>query len=423
MSVELILLFVVFAGLLVSTAPIAVVLGLTALLYFYYFTTIPLAQLPRNLFHSLESFSLMAVPLFILAANIMTKGGLSKRMTDAVQAVVGRLPGGLAVTAVVACMFFAAISGSSVATVVAIGSVLIPAMVAAGYGRELPTGIIATSGSMGILIPPSIPLIVYGVVTESSISDLFRAGLVPGIVVGLSLAILVVLIAWRRGLRAADVGTVRERLVALRRAVPGFLLPVLILGGIYGGVFTPTEAAGIAVAYALIVAMLQRELRLSEIPGILVSSGRMSAMVMFIVANGYLFSFFLSNERIPHRVADALTALDLEPWTFLLLVNLILLAVGCFMETSSAIVILAPIFIPIAASLGINPIHFGIVMVMNLEVGLLTPPVGLNLFVASGISGLPVMRVARAALPSTALLLAAVLLVTYVPALALWLVE
>ena len=419
MSVDLILLFVVFAGLLLSTAPIAVVLGLTALLYFYYFTTIPLAQLPRNLFHSLESFSLMAVPLFILAANIMTKGGLSKRMTDAVQAVVGRLPGGLAVTSVVGCMFFAAISGSSVATVVAIGSVLIPAMVVAGYGRDLPTGIIATSGSMGILIPPSIPLIVYGVVTESSISDLFRAGLVPGIVVGLSLAILVVLIAWRRGLRAADVGTVRERLLALRRAVPGFLLPVLILGGIYGGVFTPTESAGIAVAYALIVAMVQRELRLSEIPGILVSSGRMSAMVMFIVANGYLFSFFLSNERIPHQVADALTALDLEPWAFLLMVNLILLAVGCFMETSSAIVILAPIFIPIATALGINPIHFGIVMVMNLEVGLLTPPVGLNLFVASGVSGLPVTRVARAALPSTGLLLAAVLLVTYVPALAL----
>ncbi|MHA6616582.1 TRAP transporter large permease [Pseudonocardia sp. DLS-67] len=423
MSVELILLFVVFAGLLLSTAPIAVVLGLTALLYFYYFTTIPLAQLPRNLFHSLESFSLMAVPLFILAANIMTKGGLSKRMTDAVQAVVGRLPGGLAVTSVVACMFFAAISGSSVATVVAIGSVLIPAMVAAGYGRDLPTGIIATSGSMGILIPPSIPLIVYGVVTESSISDLFRAGLVPGVVVGLSLAILVVLIAWRRGLRAADVGTVRDRLVALRRAVPGFLLPVLILGGIYGGVFTPTEAAGIAVVYALIVAMVQRELRLGEIPGILVSSGRMAAMVMFIVANGYLFSFFLSNERIPHQVAAALTALDLEPWAFLLMVNLILLVVGCCMETSSAIVILAPIFIPIATALGINPIHFGIVMVMNLEVGLLTPPVGLNLFVASGISGLPVTRVARAALPSTGLLLAAVLLVTYVPALALWLVE
>jgi len=419
-SVELILLFVVFAGLLLSTTPIAVVLGLTALLYFYYFTTIPLAQLPRNLFHSLESFSLMAVPLFILAANIMTKGGLSRRMTDAVQAVVGRLPGGLAVTSVVACMFFAAISGSSVATVVAIGSVLIPAMVVAGYGRDLPTGIIATSGSMGILIPPSIPLIVYGVVTESSISDLFRAGLVPGLVVGLSLAILVIMIAWRRGLRAAEVGTFRERLLALRRAVPGFLLPVVILGGIYGGVFTPTEAAGVAVAYALIVAMVQRELRLSEIPGILVSSGRMSAMVMFIVANGYLFSFFLSNERIPQQIADTLTALDLEPWAFLLMVNIILLVVGCFMETSSAIVILAPIFIPIATSLGIDPIHFGIVMVMNLEVGLLTPPVGLNLFVASGISGLPVTRVARAVLPSATLLLAAVLLVTYVPALALW---
>lgn len=422
MSIELVLLFLVFFALLFSTAPIAVVLGLTSLLYFFYFTTIPLSQLPRNLFFSLSSFSLMAVPLFILAANIMTKGGLSKRMTDAVQAIVGRLPGGLGITAVLACVFFAAISGSSVATVVAIGTVLIPAMVHAGYGREFSTGIITTSGSMGILIPPSIPLIVYGVVTETSISDLFTAGLIPGLVVGLSLAILVGVLAWRRGLRAAEVASVRERLVSLRRAVPGLLLPVLILGGIYGGVFTPTEAAGVAVAYALLVSLLQRDMSLRDIPQILISSGRMSAMVMFIVANGYLFSFFLSSERIPQAVAAAINDLNLEPWGFLLIANLVLLIVGCFMETSSAIVILGPILLPIAVALGINPIHFGIIMVINLEVGLLTPPVGLNLFVASGISGLPVTRVARAVLPSVTVLLAAVFLVTYVPAISLWLV-
>lgn len=422
MSIELVLLFLVFFALLFSTAPIAVVLGLTSLLYFFYFTTIPLSQLPRNLFFSLSSFSLMAVPLFILAANIMTQGGLSKRMTDAVQAIVGRLPGGLGITAVLACVFFAAISGSSVATVVAIGTVLIPAMVHAGYGREFSTGIITTSGSMGILIPPSIPLIVYGVVTETSISDLFTAGLIPGLVVGLSLAILVGVLAWRRGLRAAEVASVRERLVSLRRAVPGLLLPVLILGGIYGGVFTPTEAAGVAVAYALLVSLLQRDMSLRDIPQILISSGRMSAMVMFIVANGYLFSFFLSSERIPQAVAAAINDLNLEPWGFLLIANLVLLIVGCFMETSSAIVILGPILLPIAVALGINPIHFGIIMVINLEVGLLTPPVGLNLFVASGISGLPVTRVARAVLPSVTVLLAAVFLVTYVPAISLWLV-
>jgi C4-dicarboxylate transporter DctM subunit len=418
-SIELAVLGIAFFVLLVSTTPIAVALGLTAFLYFFYFTTIPLSQLPRNLYHSIYSFSLMAVPLFILAANMMTKGGMSKRLTDAVQAMVGRLPGGLGITAVLACMFFAALSGSSVATVVAIGSVLIPAMVAAGYGREFSTGIITTSGSMGILIPPSIPLIVFGVVTETSISSLFAAGILPGIVVGLSLTLLVVAIAWRRRFPVMQVGSVAERMKQVRRAIPALLLPVIILGGIYGGVFTPTEAAGVAVIYAFIASMAQGDMSLKDLPGILVSSGRMSAMVMFIVANGYLFSFFLSSERIPHDVSSAITALDLSTWQFLAVVNVLLLIVGLFMETSSAIVVLAPILMPIAMAMDVNPIHFGIIMVMNLEVGLLTPPVGLNLFVASGVSGLPVTKVAKASLPSILILLGAVLLVTYVPAIAL----
>lgn len=419
MTTELIILAIIFFALLLSTAPIAVVLGLTALLYFFYFTTTPLAQLPRNLYHSIYSFSLMAVPLFILAANMMTKGGMSKRLTDAVQAAIGRVPGGLGITAVLACMFFAALSGSSVATVVAIGSVLIPAMVAAGYGRQFATGIIATSGSMGILIPPSIPLIVFGVVTETSISDLFTAGIIPGIVVGISLTVLVVIIAWRRGFGTMEVGSVGDRWKSISRAIPALLLPVVILGGIYGGVFTPTEAAGIAVVYAFVASMAQGDMKLKDIPGILVSSGRMSAMVMFIVANGYLFSFFLSSERIPTKLSATISALDLSTWEFLAIVNILLLLVGCFMETSSAIVVLAPILMPIALSMGVNPIHFGIIMVMNLEVGLLTPPVGLNLFVASGISGLPVTKVATASLPSVLVLLAAVIVITYIPAIAL----
>jgi C4-dicarboxylate transporter DctM subunit len=416
-------LVVILFLLLLSSTPIAAALGLTSFVYFYYFTTIPLTQVPERLFNSLNSFPLMAIPFFVLAASIMSRGGISRRLIAAGNAMVGEFRGGLAATAVLACMFFAAISGSSPATVVAVGTLIIPAMITSGYGKRFSTGLVATSGSLGILIPPSIPLIVYGIATEESIGELFIAGILPGIMAGLMLLGLVFFVSRRRNLGVVHDSqrmTRGEKLRAIRDAVLSLALPGFVLGGIYGGVFTPTEAAAFAVAYALVLAMVvYRELSLKDLASVLLTSTRTSAMVMFIIANGILFSFVLTSERIPRQITEALLASDLGPFAFLLVVNLLLLVVGCFMETSSAILILAPILFPIALELGIDPIHLGVIMVMNLEIGMITPPLGLNLFVASGISKMSVLQVARAALPSAAVLLVALMLVTYVPAISL----
>lgn len=427
MSSAAILLVVVLFAFLLTSAPIAVALGLTAFVYFYYFTLVPLTLVPDQLINALNTFPLMAIPFFIFAANIMSQGGISRKLTEAANAVVGHFRGGLAMTAVISCMFFAAISGSSPATVVAVGTLLIPAMIKSGYGRNFSTGIVTTSGSLGILIPPSIPLIVYGVATENSIGDLFIAGVVPGLVAGLMLLGLVVVISRQRNFGGEEEVlqmSMRDRFRAFRDAFLSLLLPVFVLGGIYGGIFTPTEAAAMAVFYALLVSLLvYREIGIKDLPRITAQSARTSAMVMFIVANGILFSFVLTRERIPAEIANFFIALELDKWVFLLFVNLMLLGVGAFMETSSAILILAPIFLPVAAQLGVNPIHLGIIMVMNLEIGMITPPLGLNLFVASGISRMTVLQVAKAALPSALVLLFALFIVTYIPEISLAFLE
>lgn len=425
MSTEVIALVVILFMLLFSSTPIAMALGLTSFIYLFYFTTIPITQVVERLFNALNSFPLMAIPFFVLAANIMTRGGISRRLTDFGNALVGQYRGGMAMTAVLACMFFAAVSGSSPATVVAVGTLMIPAMIRAGYPKRFSTGLIATSGSLGILIPPSIPLIVYGIATETSIGDLFIAGILPGIMAGLMLLSLAVW-ASRRGNFGNPDGGERDkgfRRRAMRDAVLALMLPVIVLGGIYGGFFTPTEAAAASVAYALVVAMLfYRELKVKELGRVLLASARTSAMIMFIIANGILFTFVLAAERIPNQVTDGIAAMDLQPWQFLLIINILLLIVGCFMETSSALLILAPILLPVGLTMGVDPVHLGIIMVMNLEIGMITPPLGLNLFVASGLSGMSVLQVARAALPSALILMVALLLVTYIPFISLVLI-
>lgn len=426
MTVAWIALAVILFLLLFSSAPIAVALGGTALLYCFYYTLTPMTQVPERLFNALNSFPLMAIPFFVLGANLMSRGGISKRLTDAGNAIVGQFRGGMAMTAVLACMFFAAVSGSSPATVVAVGTILIPSMIAAGYPKAFSTGLIASSGSLGILIPPSIPLIVYGISTEQSIGDLFMAGVLPGLLAGTLLLILVVVISWRKGYGTGEHAirmTGAQKLKALRDATLSLMLPVIVLGGIYGGIFTPTEASAVCVGYALLISMLiYRELRPRDLWPIVVASARTSAMIMFIIANGILFTFVLTSERIPAQITTAVLGWDLQPWQFLLLVNVLLLIVGCFMETSSAVLILAPVLLPIAVELGIDPIHLGIIMIMNLEIGMVTPPLGLNLFVASGLSGMSVLQVAKAALPSALVLLAGLLLVTYVPQISLALI-
>jgi C4-dicarboxylate transporter, DctM subunit len=427
MNTASVALFVLFFLLLLSRMPIAGALGLTAFLYYFFFTISPLEQVPDTLFNALNTFPLMAIPFFILAANIMSEGGISRRLITAANAAVGQFRGGLGMTAVLSCMFFAAISGSSPATVVAVGTLLIPAMIKAGYGRRFGTGLIATSGSLGILIPPSITLVIYGVATEQSIGQLFIAGILPGLMAGfMLLALVVVLARWRNLGHDPELlqRSIGDRQRAFRDASVSMLLPILVLGGIYTGFFTPTEAAAMAVLYAVIISMfIYREMNFRKLMGVVRKSARMSAMVLFITANAILFTHVLATERIPAEVTNFFLDLELSKWLFLLFVNILLLILGTFMETSSVVLILAPILLPVAMELGVDPIHFGIIMIMNLEIGMITPPLGFNLVVASGISRLTVLQVAKAAIPSALVLLCALLLVTYVPDISLALLE
>jgi C4-dicarboxylate transporter DctM subunit len=351
----------------------------------------------------------------------MATGGVSKRLIDVCNAFVGHYSGGLAVASILACMFFAAISGSSPSTVVAIGSIMIPAMIASGYGEKYSVGLLGSAGSLGILIPPSIPMIVYGVATEESVGKLFMAGVGPGILMGLFFIITAIVVARVKGFKGGEKVSWSERWRLLWVALPGIFMPVLVLGGIYGGIFTPTEAAAVAVVYALVVGLfVYRDLTFRDIPKVFVRSGVTMAMVLFIITTAMLFAFILTTEGIPAAIAAFIIEHAVSPWAFLLFVNILLYFVGDFMEPSSAILILAPLFLPIVKSLGIDPIHFGIVMTVNMEIGMITPPVGLNLFVASGISGLSLMDVFRGAAPFMIIMLIGLVIITYIPIISLW---
>ncbi|HUF73142.1 MAG TPA: TRAP transporter large permease subunit [Gammaproteobacteria bacterium] len=414
-------------SLLLSLAiriPVAIALGLSSVLTLVLFGDQSLLSLAQRFFHAMEVYPLLAVPFFILAGTFLTTGGVARRLIAFAVAVTGWVRGGLAMGSVLACMLFAAISGSSPATVVAVGSITIAGMVGAGYSREFATGVVTNAGTLGILIPPSIVMVVYGAITETSVGELFLAGVVPGVILTLAMMAVIYVIARRKALPRRDDVSLREVLRTGRDAFWGLLLIAIILGGIYGGVFTPTEAAAVSAVYAMIIAVfVYRDLRPREISGVLVESVRVTTMLMFIVANAYLFSFVLTVEQIPQTLTEAILALELPPWAFLLLINAVLLIAGNLMDPTSVVLILAPIIFPLAVGLGIDPVHLGVIMVVNMEIGMVTPPVGLNLFVASGVSGLALTRVIRASLPWLVLLLAFLMLVTYVPRLSLFLPE
>ena len=323
---------------------------------------------------------------------------------------------------VLACMLFAAVSGSSPATVVAVGSIVIAGMVRAGYTQSFAAGVICNAGTLGILIPPSIVMVVYAAATDTSVGKLFMAGVVPGVVLGLMLMVAIYVRARVLKLPRQPRATLREVLVAGRDSLWGLLLLVIILGGIYGGVFTPTEAAGVSAVYAFFVAVfVYRDIGLKQVPKVLVDAARVTVMLMFIIANALLFAHVLTTERIPQAIAEQIVAMGMAPWQFLVVVNILLLVAGNFMEPTGIILILAPILFPIAGHLGIDPVHLGIIMVVNLEIGMVTPPVGLNLFVTSGITGMSIVQVVRAALPWLSVLLLFLVIVTYVPQLSIWL--
>jgi len=409
-------LFVLLFVFLFMGMPVAIALGLSSLLTILFFGQDSLASLALKLYETSEHFTLLAIPFFILGGAFMTTGGVAKRMIRFAIACVGHLRGGLAIASVLACMLFAAVSGSSPATVVAVGSIVIAGMVRAGYPLPFAAGVVTNAGTLGILIPPSIVLVVYGAVTETSVGDLFMAGVVPGILLGLALMVAIYIRARMTGLPSQPRASLREVLVAGRDSLWGLLLIVIILGGIYGGIFTPTEAAAVAAVYAFAIAVfVYRDMGMRDVPAVLVDASKVTVMLMFIIANALLFAHVLTTERIPQLIAEQILAWGMPAWAFLIVVNLLLLGAGMFMEPTGIILILAPILFPIAMQLGIDPVHLGIIMVVNLEIGLVTPPVGLNLFVTAGITKMSVGEVIHAALPWLLVLLGFLVVITYVP--------
>jgi C4-dicarboxylate transporter DctM subunit len=415
-------LFIILFVFLVIGMPIAMALGLSSVLTILLFAPDSMASMALKFFQTMEQFVLLAIPFFILAGNFLTTGGVAKRMINFAIAAVGHLPGGLAIASVLACMLFAAVSGSSPATVVAIGSIVIAGMVRVGYSQAFATGVIVNAGTLGILIPPSIVMVVYAAATETSVGRLFMAGVIPGILLGTALMVAIYAAAIVMKLPRQPKVPWRERLALFRDAMWGLLLIVIVLGGIYGGVFTPTEAAAVAAVYAFVCAVfIYGDLKWSDVPRVLTDSGRVTVMLLFIIANAFLFAHVLTTEQIPQTIAQTLVQWNLQPWQFLLIINIVLLIAGNFMEPSSIILVLAPIVFPTAVQLGIDPIHLGIIMVVNMEIGMVTPPVGLNLFVASGITGMTLIEVVQASWKWLMVLLAFLIIVTYVPWISLFL--
>ena len=415
------IIFILLLGLMLTGMPISIALGLTVLSFLFMFTQVPIESVALKLFTGIENFEIMAIPFFILAGNFLTHGGVAKRMIKFASSMVGHLYGGLGMSGVLACALFAAISGSSPATVVAIGSILLPAMVKAGFPKKFGAGIITTSGALGILIPPSIVMVMYSVATNTSVGALFMAGIVPGIALATILGGVTYFRARKFDYPRLPKASWAERVKAFRESIWGLLLIVIVMGGIYAGLFTPTEAAAMSAVYAFFVAVfVYKDLSIRDVPRVLLNSANMSAMLLYIITNAMLFSFVLTNENIPQALANWMLGNGLGTITFLLACNVILLLAGNFMEPSSIVLIFAPILFPVAMKLGINPVHFGIVMVVNMEVGMCHPPVGLNLYVASGIAKMGITELTVAVWPWLLSMLGFLLLVTYWPPLSLW---
>ncbi|MEY8688888.1 MAG: TRAP transporter large permease [Leptothrix sp. (in: b-proteobacteria)] len=416
------IIFVLLITLMLTGMPISISLGLTVLTFLFTLTQVPIESVALKLFTGIEKFEIMSIPFFILAGNFLTHGGVARRMIRFATAMIGHWHGGLGLAGVMACALFAAVSGSSPATVVAIGSVILPAMVKQGFPNRFGAGVITTSGALGILIPPSIAMVMYSVSTNTSVGSMFIAGIVPGILLATALGFTTWYLARKHNYPRLPKASWGERIAALRESGWGLFLIVVVIGGIYSGIFTPTEAAAMAAVYAFIVAVfIYKDMSLKQIPKVLLDSASMSAMLLYIITNAVLFSFLMTSENIPQAMADWMIAQGFGPIAFLLVVNILLLLAGNVMEPSSIILIMAPILFPVAMKLGINPIHFGILITVNMEVGMCHPPVGLNLYVASGITKMGITELTVAVWPWLLTMLVFLLVVTYVPSISLFL--
>ncbi|UYV39076.1 TRAP transporter large permease [Rhodobacteraceae bacterium D3-12] len=445
---DVVLLFAMVIGFLLIGVPIAVSLGLSSVLFLLWYSDATMAGVAGTLFEAFEGhFTLLAIPFFILASSFMSTGGVAKRIIRFSIACVGHLPGGLAIAGVFACMMFAALSGSSPATVVAIGSIVIAGMRQVGYSKEFAAGVICNAGTLGILIPPSIVMVVYAASVEVSVGRMFLAGVIPGLMAGFMLMVTIYVMAKVKNLPKGEWQGWGEIFESGREAGWGLFLIVIILGGIYGGIFTPTEAAAVAAVYAFLISvfvyrdmgplaeqgergkksLLQRPQTLvtaffhPDTKQTLFEAGKLTVTLLFVIANALILKHVLTEQQVPQEIAGAMLSAGFGPVMFLIVVNVILLIGGQFMEPSGLLVIVAPLVFPIAMELGIDPIHLGIIMVVNMEIGMITPPVGLNLFVTSGVAGMPMMSVVRAALPFLAVLFVFLIMVTYIPFLSTWL--
>ncbi|EAP84132.1 TRAP transporter large permease [Sulfitobacter sp. EE-36] len=445
---EVLILFTMIVGLMLLGVPIAVSLGFSSIVFLLVLSDSSLASIAQTFLQAMAGhYTLLAIPFFVLASSFMSTGGVAKRIIRFSIALVGHFPGGLAIAGVFACMLFAALSGSSPATVVAIGSIVIAGMRETGYTKEFAAGVIANAGTLGILIPPSIVMVVYASATDVSVGRMFLAGVIPGLMAGTMLMLTIYIMARVKKLPQGEWRGWGEVFASGREAGWGLMLIVIILGGIYGGIFTPTEAAAVAAVYAFFIAAFVyrdmgplhvegegRNLSLMRKPLALVTvffhrdtrdtlfeAGKLTVTLMFIIANALILKHVLTDEQIPQQISAAMLSAGFGPIMFLVIVNVILLIGGQFMEPSGLLIIVAPLVFPIAIELGIDPIHLGIIMVVNMEIGMITPPVGLNLFVTSGVANMPMMNVVKAALPFTVVLFIFLLMVTYIPVISTWL--
>src|SRR5712675_1703161 len=429
-------IFGLLIALMLTGMQVSIALGMTVLTFIYTMTNVPTESVALKLFTGIDNFEIMAIPFFILAGNFLTHGGVARRMINFATSMIGHWYGGLGLAGVVACAFFAAISGSSPATVVAIGSIVLPAMVAQGFPKRFGAGVIATSGALGILIPPSIVMVIYSVATggsiamdpegkrvlSASVGQLFMAGVIPGLMLASMLGATTWYRAWKNDYPRMPKASWGERFTAFRKSIWGILLIVIVLGGIYSGAFTPTEAAAMSAVYAFVIAVfVYKDMTLKDVPRVLLGSANMSAMILYIVTNAVLFSFLMTSEQIPQQMTSWVTGSGITWIEFLLFVNILLLLAGNVMEPSSIVLITAPILFPVAVRLGIHPVHLGILMTVNMEVGLCHPPVGLNLYVASGIAKMGITELTVAVWPWLLTMLIFLGLVTYIPEMSLWL--
>ncbi|WZL72143.1 TRAP transporter large permease [Clostridiaceae bacterium 35-E11] len=398
--------------------PIAFSLGIASALTLVAASNVPLVVVPQRLFTATDSFPFMAVPFFILAGSLMESGGISRRLINFANTLIGFLSGGLALVSIVACMFFAAISGSSAATTAAIGSIMIPAMVKKKYDVGFSSAIQAAGGTIGVIIPPSIPLVTYGVLTGVSIGSLFIAGFGPGLLMTISLMGVAFFISKKEGYGGEKKANFSEITKAFKDAILALLMPGIILGGIYGGMFTPTEAAVVAVIYGFVIGFfVYKELTMKNLPTILTDAAVSTSVIMLLIATAALFGWILTNNQIPQQIAGLFLSISTSPIVILLLINILLLIVGTFLDTVAAIIILVPILFPIITQLGIDPLHFGLIIAVNLAVGMITPPFGVCLFVACGISKISLEEVVKNILPFLIILIIDILLITYVPSI------